>query len=118
MKRALALETIHREVVGARTGRLAFSVSEPMPRGSGERIAYSLICGLCKFPLRPTHRKCCYGHLPRQRASRAQGRLGRTKTHQLDCVMREAGACYEKGLTTARMTMKIIRTAGISFRIR
>ena len=49
MKRALALETIHREVVGTRTGRLALSVGKPMPRGSGERIAYSLIWMACKY---------------------------------------------------------------------
>ena len=49
MKRALALVTIHREVVGTRTGRLALSVSKPMPRGSGERIAYSLIWMACKY---------------------------------------------------------------------
>src|SRR3569833_1333445 len=49
MKRALAPETIHREVVGTRTSRLALASGEPLPRGSEERTCYSLIWNSCKY---------------------------------------------------------------------
>ncbi len=49
MKRALAPETIHREMVGTRTSRLALASGEPMPRGSEEQATYTVIWISCKY---------------------------------------------------------------------
>src|SRR5580698_6878825 len=45
-------------------------------RGGKSSRKFHELCPLC-----PSHRKCCYGHLPHQNAAHARGRMGGTKPH-------------------------------------
>jgi hypothetical protein len=43
--------------------------------GRDKALIFAAVSRLCDFPLWPSHRKRCYGHLPHQCATRTRGRL-------------------------------------------